>query len=62
MYNLTTRSQVSQTNVQLITSLIQVILSLAADEQSAKVGKLLENISCPSTQQLGKLDQKSGNI
>ncbi|MEG4088945.1 hypothetical protein [Microcoleus sp. Pol12B4] len=44
-------------NVQLVDSLIQVILSLSADEQLAITDKLLENIPYPSTQELMQLDQ-----
>ncbi|NQE34519.1 hypothetical protein [Microcoleus asticus] len=47
-------------NVQLVESLIQVILSLAADEQLALAGKILKNIPYPSTQELVQLAQKGG--
>jgi hypothetical protein len=47
-------------NVQLVDSLIQVILSLSADEQLAIVEKLLANIPYPSTQELVQLSQKGG--
>ncbi|MEG4012200.1 MULTISPECIES: hypothetical protein [unclassified Microcoleus] len=47
-------------NVQLVDSLIQVILSLSADEQLAITDKLLENIPSPSTQELMQLSQNSG--
>ncbi|MEG4589239.1 hypothetical protein QUA54_29085 [Microcoleus sp. MOSTC5] len=45
-------------NVQLVESLIQVILSLAADEQLALAGKILKNIPYPLTQELVQLAQK----
>ena len=44
-------------NAQLVDSLIQVILSLSADEQLAIANKLLENIPYPSTQELMQLAQ-----
>jgi hypothetical protein len=44
MYNLTTKPEVSQMNLQLLASVIQVILSLWADEQLALAGKILPNI------------------
>ncbi len=44
-------------NVQLVDSLIQIILSLSADEQLAIADKLLENIPYPSTQELMQLAQ-----
>ncbi|MEG4534438.1 hypothetical protein [Microcoleus sp. D2_18a_D3] len=44
-------------NVQLVDSLIQVILSLSADEQLAITDKLLENIPYPSIQELRELAQ-----
>ncbi|MBE9161294.1 hypothetical protein QT995_00920 [Microcoleus sp. S36b_A3] len=47
-------------NVQLVDSLIQVILSLSADEQLAITDKLLENIPYPSTQELMQLSQNGG--
>ncbi|HSF75206.1 MAG TPA: hypothetical protein VLA84_15530 [Microcoleus sp.] len=47
-------------NVQLVDSLIQVILSLSADEQLAITDKLLENIPYPSTQELMQLDRSGG--
>ncbi|MEG4204321.1 hypothetical protein QUA20_10375 [Microcoleus sp. Pol7_A1] len=47
-------------NVQLVESLIQVILSLAADEQLALAGKILKNIPYPLTQELVQLAQKGG--
>ena len=55
MYNLTTKPEVSQMNVQLLESLIQVILSLWADEQLALAGKILPNIPYPSTRKLVQL-------
>jgi hypothetical protein len=42
-------------NVQLLESLIQVILSLWADEQLALAGKILPNIPYPSTRKLVQL-------
>lgn len=47
-------------NVQLVDSLIQVILSLSADEQLAIAEKLFANIPYPSTQEIVQLAQKSG--
>ncbi|MEG3986260.1 hypothetical protein QUA13_03750 [Microcoleus sp. S28C3] len=47
-------------NVQLVECLIQVILSLAADEQLALAGKILKNIPYPLTQELVQLAQKGG--
>ncbi|MEO6860549.1 MAG: hypothetical protein ABI180_03205 [Microcoleus sp.] len=41
-----------QIKVQLVKSLIQVILSLAADEQLASLGKIFKNILYSSTQEL----------
>ena len=41
MYNLTINPEVSQRKVQLVESLIQVILPLAADEQLRSLGKIL---------------------
>ena len=55
MYNLTTKPEVCQMNVQLLESLIQVILSLWADEQLALAGKILPNIPYPSTRKLVQL-------
>ena len=52
MYNLTTKPEVSKMNVQLLESLIQVILSLWADEQLALSVKILPNIPYPSTRKL----------
>ncbi|MEG5017990.1 MULTISPECIES: hypothetical protein [unclassified Microcoleus] len=49
-------------NVQLVYSLIQVILSLSADEQLAITEKLLENIPYPSTQELMQLTQSGGGF
>jgi hypothetical protein len=46
--------------VQLVESLIQVILPLAADEQLAILGKILPIISYPSSRKLGQLAQKGG--
>jgi hypothetical protein len=53
---------VSQRNVQLIESLIQVILSLAADEQLATLGKIFKNILYSSTQQLVQRAQKGSSF
>jgi hypothetical protein len=47
-------------NVQLVDSLIQVILSLSADEQLAIAEKLFANIPYPSNQELVQLAQKGG--
>ncbi len=47
-------------NVQLVDSLIQIILSLSADEQLAIADKILENIPYPSTQELIQLAQSGG--
>ncbi|MFM9265298.1 hypothetical protein [Tychonema sp. BBK16] len=47
-------------NIQLVDSLIQIILSLSADEQLAIADKLLENIPYPSTHQLMQLAQSGG--
>lgn len=47
-------------NVQLVDSLIQIILSLSADEQLAIADKLLENIPYASTQELMQLAQSGG--
>ena len=47
-------------NVQLVDSLIQVILSLSADEQLAIRDKLLENIPYPSAHELMQLAQSGG--
>ena len=47
-------------NVQLVESLIQVILSLAADEQLAILVKILPNTSYPSIRKLVQLAQKGG--
>ena len=55
MYNLTTKPEVSQMNVQLLESLIQAILSLWADEQLALCVKILPNIPYPSARQLLQL-------
>ncbi|UNU26060.1 hypothetical protein D0A37_21595 [Microcoleus vaginatus HSN003] len=55
MYNLTINREVSQMKVQLVESLIQVILPLAADEQLPRLGKILPNIPCPPTQKLVQL-------
>ncbi|WP_333040089.1 MULTISPECIES: hypothetical protein [unclassified Microcoleus] len=41
--------------LQLVESLIQVILPLAADEQLRSLGKILPNIPYPSTRKLGQL-------
>jgi len=41
--------------VQLVESIIQVILPLAADEQLRSLGKILPNIPYPSTRKLGQL-------
>ncbi len=46
--------------VQLVESLIQVILPLAADEQLRSLGKILPNIPYPSTRKLVQLAQKGG--
>lgn len=55
MYNLTTKPEVSQMNVQLLESLIQAILSLWAEEQLALSVKILPNIPYPSTRKLVQL-------
>ncbi len=55
MYNLTTKPEVSQMNVQLLESLIQAILSLWADDQLALAGKILPNLPYPSTRKLVQL-------
>ncbi|MBD0309904.1 MAG: hypothetical protein ICV80_17905 [Microcoleus sp. T1-bin1] len=55
MYNLTTKPEASQMNVQLLESLIQVILSLWADEQLALSVKILPNIAYPSTRKIVQL-------
>ncbi|MEG4080409.1 MULTISPECIES: hypothetical protein [unclassified Microcoleus] len=47
-------------NVQLVESLIQVIWSLAADEQLAILGKILPNISYASTRKLVHFALKGG--
>lgn len=47
-------------NVQLVDSLIQVILSLSADEQLAIAEKLFANIPYPSSKELVQLAQKGG--
>ncbi|MEG3918134.1 MULTISPECIES: hypothetical protein [unclassified Microcoleus] len=60
MYNLTTKPEVSHMNVQLVESLIQVIWSLAADEQLAILGKILPNISYASTRKLVHFALKGG--
>ncbi|MEG4322105.1 MULTISPECIES: hypothetical protein [unclassified Microcoleus] len=52
----------SQRNVQLIESLIQVILSLSADEQLATLGKIFKNILYSSTQQLVQRAQKGSSF
>lgn len=44
--------------VQLVKSLIQVILPLAADEQLGILEKILPNIPYPSTRKLVQLAQK----
>lgn len=55
MYNLTTKPEVSQMNVQLLESLIQAIVSLWADEQLALCVKILPNIPYRSTRKLVQL-------
>gem|GEM_PF-3408042 len=47
MYNLTTGSEVSQINVQLVESIIQVILSVEADQQLALWVKNISKYSLP---------------
>ncbi|MBD1830032.1 hypothetical protein H6F71_21915 [Microcoleus sp. FACHB-61] len=48
--------------VQLVESLIEVILPLAADEQLGILGKILPNIPYPSTRKLVQLTQKGGSF
>jgi hypothetical protein len=55
MYNLTTKPEVSQMNVQLLESLIQAILSLWIDQQLALCVKILPNIPYPSSLKLVQL-------
>ena len=55
MYNLTTKPEVSQMNVQLLESLIQAILSLWIDQQLALSVKKLPNIPYPSSLKLVQL-------
>ncbi|MEG5047252.1 hypothetical protein [Microcoleus sp. B4-C1] len=49
-------------NVQLVESLIQVILSLAADAQLAILGKILPTLPYPLTQKLVHLAQNGGHF
>ncbi len=60
MYNLVTGAEVTQMNVQLVESLIQVMLFLEADEQLALAAKISKNIPYPLTQELVQFAQKDG--
>jgi len=56
------KSTASSPNLQLVESLIQLIQSLSADEQSLLLNKLLGEIPYPSTSEIMHLAERSGSF
>jgi len=56
------KSTASSPNLQLVESLIQLIQSLSADEQSLLLNKLLDEIPYPSASEIMHLAERGGSF
>ncbi|RZM74384.1 hypothetical protein DYY88_23695 [Leptolyngbya iicbica LK] len=56
------KSTASSPNLQLVESLIQLIQSLSADEQSLLLDKLLGKIPYPSASEIAHLAEQGGSF